>query len=460
MPGLSKVFETARRSLFAQRDAMDVTSHNIANAGTTGYTRQRAELTTTTPLPDRVGLLGTGVEMSSVSRLREKFIDTQYRNTNQSLSNASMQSRIFSQIEAIINEPSSNGLQSMMQGFSKAWQALAATPEDMGARQSVLQSASTLANGIQQIYSGLNQLRSDMKDEISSDIDKINELAKGIADFNEKIITAQNSGMTANDLMDSRDLKIDELSKIANIRTSFDAKGAINVSVGGISIVNQTDTVALRVRETGTKLSVTTTDFSSTATLTAGELGGLMTQYNTTIPGYLSSIDEFGQSIMDSVNQAHASGYGLKASSSDPSAPTGTLFFSSYGNGVLSVNSSLATNPRLIAASSTGAAGDNIQANKIANIFDQPTMNGGTVSHNQFYTALVGKIGTDSSDASREEASQNLILSQIEAQRNSFSGVSLDEEMTNMIRYQRAYDASAKLVKVVDEMMTTIIQTI
>jgi flagellar hook-associated protein 1 len=458
MAGLSQVFETARRSLFAQRDAMAVTSHNIANAGTTGYTRQRAELTTTIPLPDRVGLLGTGVEMSSVSRLREKFIDTQYRTTNQQLNNASMQSRIFSQIEAVVNEPSDNGLQSMMQGFSKAWQSLAATPEDMGARQIVLQSASTLSNGIQQIYSGLRQLRSDMKDEISANVDKINGLASEIADFNEKIMAASNSNMSANDLMDSRDLKIDELSKIANIRATEDNRGAMNISVGGVSIVNQTSTIPLMLKDNVTTLSVQTGPSGNQAQITGGELGGMLQQYNATIPGYQASLDQLGQSIMDSVNAVHSAGYGLKANASDPSAPTGTAFFTSYGNGVLMVNAALVTNPSLIAASSTGAAGDNVQANTIANIFDAPTMNGGTVSHNQFFAAFASKIGTDSSVASRDEENQQLILTQMENQRNSFSGVSLDEEMTNMIKFQRAYDASAKLVKTVDEMMTTIIQ--
>ncbi len=460
MPGLSKVFETARRSLFAQRDAMDVTAHNIANAGTTGYTRQRAELTTTVPLPDRVGLLGTGVEMSSVSRLREKFIDTQYRTTNQQLNNASMQSRIFSQIEAVVNEPSENGLQSMMQGFSKAWQSLASTPEDMGARQIVLQSATTLSNGIQQLYSGMNQLRNDMKDEVSANVEKINALSREIADFNEKIMTATNSKMSANDLMDSRDIKIDELSKIANIRVAEDSKGSMNISVGGVSIVNQTDTIPLEVKDNVTSLLIQTVSSGNPAQVTGGELGGMLQQYNTTIPGYQSSIDQLAQSIMSSVNSLHRAGFGLKTNPSDPAAPTGTNFFTSYGNGVLTVNAALSNNPSLIAASATGAAGDNAQANKLANVFDAPTMNGGTESQNQFYAAFTSKIGTDSGTAIREETNQQLILTQIANQRNSFSGVSLDEEMTNMIKFQRAYDASAKLVKTVDDMMITILQIV
>lgn len=459
MSGLAKIFETAKRSLFATRDAMDVTSHNIANAGTAGYTRQRAELTTTTPMRERAGLLGTGVEMSGVTRLRAKFIDTQYRATNQSLNSAAMQSRIFSQIEAIINEPSTNGLQSMMEGFSRAWQTLAATPEDMGVRQGVVQSALTLSKGLQAVYGGLTELRGDMKEEVSAEVDKINQLARQIADYNQKIVSAQNAGLSANDLMDSRDLTIDELSKVVNIRITLDAKGAINVSAGGMTIVNQMDTAALEVREIDSKLSVGLPQGSSAA-VTSGELGGLLTQYNVTIPGYAASLDELGQSIMDSVNAVHSAGYGLKARPTDPSAPTGTLFFSSYGNGVLQVNAALEDDPSLIAASATGASGDNAQANRIASIFDAPTMQGGVVSHNQFYAAFAGKIGTDASDAAREETSQNLILTQIESQRSSFSGVSLDEEMTNMIKYQRAYDASAKLITVIDDMMNTIIQSI
>jgi flagellar hook-associated protein 1 len=460
MAGLSQIFETARRSLFAQRDAMDVTSHNIANAGTAGYTRQRPELTTTIPLPDRVGMLGTGVEMSSISRLREQFIDTQYRSTNQSLNNASMQSRIFSQIEAVVNEPSDNGVQSMMQGFTKAWQSLAATPEDAGARSIVLQSASTLSNGIQQMYTGLTQLRSDMKDEISANVDKINGLATDIAALNQQIMTANNSKMSANDLMDSRDLKIDALSSIANIRASADTKGSINISVGGVSIVNQTDTIGLELKDNGTTLAVQAKNSGNSASLTGGELGGLMQQYNSVIPGYQASIDKFGQGIMDAVNAVHTVGYGLKLNASDPSAPTGTQFFTSYGNGVLTVNQALVDNPSLIAASTSGAPGDNAQANALAKVFDAPTMNGGASSLNQYYTSFTSKIGTDTSTASTDEQNQQLILTQLDSQRNSFSGVSLDEEMTNMLKFQRAYDASAKLVKTVDDMMVSIIQMV
>lgn len=457
MAGLSKVFETARRSLFAQRDAMDVTSHNIANANTPGFTRQRADLTTTAPLPDRIGLLGTGVGMTSVSRLREKFIDSQYRVTSSTLNNSGTQTRVFSQIEAIVNEPSETGLQSMMQGFYESWQALASTPEDMGSRQVVIQSAVSLSNGIRQVYSGMSQLRSDLKEEVVTNVQRINTLASEIADFNEKIVTMTNANMSANDLMDTRDLKIDELSALANIRTLQDTKGSINISIGGVSIVSQTDTLALAVKDSGTSLAVVGADSGNPALISNGELGGLLTQYNTVIPGYQSSIDELSQSIMDSVNTLHTAGYGLKAASTDPSAPTGTLFFTSYGNGVLTVNPNLEDDPALIAASASGAAGDNTQATAIANIFTAATMSGGTVSHNQFYTALAGKIGSDTSSAEREETNQELILTQISNQKNSFSGVSLDEEMTNMIKFQRAYEASAKLIKTVDDMMSTII---
>ncbi|HLP16653.1 MAG TPA: flagellar hook-associated protein FlgK [Bacteroidota bacterium] len=457
MAGLSKVFETARRSLFAQRDAMDVTSHNIANAGTTGFTRQRAELTTTTPLPDRVGLLGTGVEMSSVSRLREKFIDTQYRNTNQSLNNASMQSRIFSQIEGLLNEPSDNALQNMMQGFYKAWQTLASTPEDTGARQVVLQSARTLSNGINQLYTGFTQLQNDLKEEAVAKVDTVNALARDIASFNEKIMTAKNGNLSANDLMDSRDLKIDELSKLVNMRVSEDNQGALNVSVGGVSIVNQTDTISLELKDNGTTISINATGSSNSSQIINGELGGILKQYNTVLPAYKGSIDTMSQSIMDGVNAVHQTGYGLKTQATDPTAPTGTLFFTSYGNGVLTVNPDIVDNLNLIAASTDGSAGNNKTAIQIANLFDTPTMSGGTISVHQYYNAFASRIGTESADAARDEQSQTLILTQVEGQRNSFSGVSLDEEMTNMIKFQRAYDASAKLIKTVDDMMNSII---
>ncbi len=455
MAGINKVFETARRSLFAQRNAMDVTAHNIANAGTVGYTRQRADLTTTAPTRESVGLLGSGVELSSVSRLRDNFIDTQVRNSQQSLGSSTLQSRIFDQIEAIMNEPSSNGLQSMMQNFSKAWQTLATTPEDLGARQIVLQSARSLSTGIKQIQNNFSSLRSDIKDEIVSKVNKINTLTSQISDLNKKILDASNANLTANDLMDTRDNKIDELSQLANVKTYEDTKGVIRVNVGGVTVADENSAVPFSVTDNGTTLSVGIASSTSAANINSGELGGMLTHYNDVIPKYMSDIDTLATSIFTEVNTVHNAGFGLGTP-----APTGNDFFSSYTNGTLTITPTIESDPRLIAASKTGAAGDNDVATQIANIFETPTMNGGTVTHQQYYNMLLGKIGSDASRVKQETDGQQLIMIQLQSQRNSFSAVSLDEEMTNMIKFQRSYDASAKLIKAVDEMMSTIIQMV
>ncbi len=455
MSGLSVILETARRALMANRVAMDTVGHNVANASTPGYTRQRVDLTATTPLRTQVGFLGTGVEVQAITRIREQFIDTQIRSTNDMLGKATSQQTILSQIEAIINEPSEYGLANQLDAFFNAFQNLAVHPEESAYRNAVLQQADSITKIFHQYDSNFKQLQQDLKTDVATKIQTINSLVKTINELDLKIIEAAASGIEPNDLRDKRDYAIQELSKIVRVNVSEDARGSVLVAVGGVVIASKSGYVELDTRMNGNSIEVFSTESNRTIQINSGSLGGVLEEYNTTIPSYLDRLNTLATTLINQVNAVHSAGYGI----GNP-PPTGYNFFVGTDAFDIEVNPELIENPNRIATSGTGAPGDNSIAIALSNIRKQPVLNGGSATIPQYYSAFVSDLGSAIDSANKLLTTQNLILSQLEVQRAAVSGVSIDEEMTNMIKFQRAFDASARMVHTVDEMFQTLLNMV
>ena len=455
MPGLSQILEIARRALTSQQLGMNVTSHNISNANTPGYSRQRADLVATSPIASIGGLLGTGVTVANIGRIREGFIDQQIRLANNSYGSATAQQTILSQVEGAFNEPSDNGLGALMTKFFNSFQDLAAHPEESGARNTVLQQGTMLAQTFRRLSTNLTQLRSDMVDDIQSKIDRINVLADDISTLDTQIVGAIASGADPSDMRDQRDLKIEELSTLANVNVSEDSLGSVMVSVGGMVIASRSGPMALDATMVGGTLKITTAGEGATVNLNGGELGGMLKAYNTDIPGTLSKLDDLAGAIISRVNTLHAAGFGLGTP-----PPTGINFFSGTSAADIDVDPAIANNVNNIAASGNGDPGNNEAALALSRVGDDPLLNGNTTSVTQFYGSLVSAIGTSVSAASSTLQSQGLILTQLGDQRSSVSGVSIDEEMTNLIKFQRSYDAAARVVTTVDQLFQTIINMV
>ena len=226
MSGLSLILETARRALMTQQAAISVTSHNISNASTEGYTRQRANLSATPALWERYGYVGTGVEVESITRLRDGYLDGQVRYSNSIESSATTQQNVLSQVEASFNEPSDAGLSSAMTAFFNSWQDLSTHPEDSSSRNAVIQQGTLLSQGFQRLHTELTQEYHSMNDDIAGTMSSINQLTSEISDLNTQIVAAQTTGAEPNDLEDARDSKLDDLSKLVNISVSTDTGGA------------------------------------------------------------------------------------------------------------------------------------------------------------------------------------------------------------------------------------------
>lgn len=455
MSGINGILEIGKRSLTGQRVGIDVTSHNIANASTPGYSRQRLTLQTTEPIKETYGLLGTGVTMVSIDRLREGFIDQQVRNANTYLGEASQQARILGQIEAATNEPSESGLGAMMTRLFNAFQDLSLHPEESASRNNVVQSASMMSDTFHRLTAGLVQLKGDLALDTEARVDQINRIVKEIYDVDQRILGLKASGVAANDALDIRDRKLDELSTLADVKVSVDDLGSVLISLGGMQLESRTGYIGLTTKTVGTTLTVVTEGTSIPVTVQSGELGGILETLNVTIPGYESKLDTLASALITRINQVHAAGFGV----GNP-VPTGINFFTGSGAKDIAVNNVIVANIGAVASSSDGAPGNNDVAVALARVQNELLLNGNSSTIGQFYNGFISDLGATVQTVANDAESQQLVLKQLENQRSSISGVSIDEEMVELIKFQRGFDAAAKVINTVNEMYLTIIEMV
>ena len=452
MSGLSLILETARRALQAQQVGIGVTSHNIANASTPGYSRQVAGLVPTEPLATPNGMLGTGVMVATVTRMRDQFIDGQMRDVNQSMSRSSMENQILTQVQSSFNEPSDTALSGSLTKFFNSWQDLSVNPEDSSSRNAVLQRADQLAQSFHSLNGELTQLRSSLVDDVSAKVTKINTLTAQLSKLDLQITNARALGQNANDAMDQRDEKLQELSGIINISVSFDARGSMTVAAGGSVIASGAGSLDLTSSVVGNQITIQTALGGPALAVTGGELGGVLNMYNTWIPNTLTQLDQAAGALIARTNQLHEAGYGLGTP-----PPTGTAFFTGTGAADINVNAALRANPNLIAASSDGTPGNNATALALAGMQNESLLNGNSVTVSQFYNGIVSSLGSAVDSADNTSTQQGSVLKGLQNQQSSVAGVSLDEEMANLIMFQKGYAAAAKVVSTVNDMFNTIL---
>ena len=447
---ISRIFDIASRSLGVYQRALDATSNNVANTNNPDYARQVVVFGSERSQILAGGEFGTGVKIDEISRIKDNMTDIQIRSYNQKFSDVNKRSTVLGQVETLFSEPSDLGLSSLISSFYNSWDGLASSPNSTPLRNTVIQAADKLSSKIENIHDGLDTVRVNLKSEISEKVDELNTNVQEIQDLNKQITSAVFAGQSANDLMDRRDKKVDELSKLANINVTKDSQGAFSISIGGIFAVDEFSSTKFKASFASGKISLTTDDGSATATLNGGELNASMDLYNNQIAGYQDSLNTIAQTIMDSVNTEHRKGFKLDGT------PAGD-FFTSYSpsGGVLKFDSD--TN-NIAASGTAGNSGDSNNAINIAKLAEQPSIDGKTVS--EYYNSFISGLGTEKSKNDQSAQSNQLVLDQLNNQKSSYSGVSIDEEMTNVIKFQKSYDASAKLIKVADDMIQTLLNMV
>jgi flagellar hook-associated protein 1 FlgK len=460
----------ANRALVAQQIGLDTTGHNIANANTDGFTRQAAEMEASTPFtlagtsrPQQPGQLGTGVDVTNIKRFRDGFLDLQYRQEQQLLGQWTSSQDALSKIEQAFNEPSSEGLASALSQFWNNWSSLANNPESQSFRKSLVESAQTLTSQMNQLYNTLAGQQRNLDTDVQLRVTDINNLTQQIARLNDQIIRIVGAGDQPNDLRDQRDLLLDQLSKIVNITYAESDNGSVTVNIGGRTAVYGNQSFQLKTQEDPT------TGFSQVywadafresqvpplpldqANITSGQLYGDIQARDVTLADTLDQLNSLGATLITQVNEVHSQGFGLNDA-------TGLPFFAGTGADDIAVSDAITGDlDNVAAASSQLSPGDGSNALAIHDLQRQLVMNNGSATIEDFYAGLVANLGVQSQQAQGMAKNEQLLSDHLAEQRQSVGGVSLDEETTNLIRYQHAYNAAARVVTAVDEMLDKLI---
>jgi len=455
MPGLFQGIEIGRRALMTHQLSLTTTGHNIANVDTPGYSRQRVHVCATLPERSTIGILGTGVEVIDIKHVRDLFLGQQFRRENKSLGQWSYREKIMSEIETVFNEPSDNTLANMLNNFWDSWSALSTYD---GSRANILAVADSLTGGFHQLADELFRLRESVDQDIANVVTDVNRIAAEIANINNQVKSQEMGGTHANDLRDRRDRLLDELSTLIDVNSIEHDTGEVTVYIGAMSIVNGPETIRIEteVRNIdgvpihelvweGTDIGLDNIN---------GQLKGLLDARDVILPEYQEELNTLARTLVEEVNALHVSGYGLNGT-------TGVAFFdpNCLEATTIKVNFAVASDPSRIAASASGEEGDQEIAIAISKLRDAEVMGNGTQSINDYYNSMIGALGVRSREAKSFSANFELLVQQIEFSRQSVQGVSLDEEMTNMVKYQQAYDAAARFITAMDQALDTVIAT-
>lgn len=565
---LSIGLDTAVKALRAHQLAVDVAAHNIANAQTPGFSRQRVLLrpiglegSAWSSRDSLLGRAGFGVDARDVHRIRDAFMDYQARQALSARGQHSAFSTPLRNAEAVFNDPSDDGLSALLARFWAAWHDVANEPESSAARTALVHAAQTFTLRVQAAHAEIDLQRRNLNQQVTALADEINAYAREIAGLNLQIKQVELNGERANDLRDRRDLLLDKLSEVASIQYSESQTGEVSVYLGSHELVFGTTARTIvagpdPADTTMTKLTWQVDGFDVVAN--GGKLKGVLDARDQALPDLMRKLDAFAMGIINGVNTIHRQGYGLDNT-------TGLDFLQGTGAGDIQLNPVLAANPHQIAtAANPNAPGDASIALRIAGLELQPNMAagipaanlvtgetlsagvtltglavagslqpgnytivenppasgtlelqyngnpigtytaaaisspGGTITFmngsnvvatlhvavtgsysaaqqvadltapgndtirvdvapGSFYANLVAVLGADVNRALGMEQSAGLLVDHLDTMRQATHGVNIDEEVTNLQAAQHAYNAAARVITVIDDMLDTLI---
>lgn len=501
--------ETVRRGMTAQQQALYVTGHNIANANTPGYSRQRVNFEQTPPYPFASqnrpvmpGQMGTGVEGGTVQRMREEFLDVQYRGENMKYGYWNTRAEALYKMEEIMNEPSDEGLAKTLDRFWQSLQDLAVNPSNSGARSVVRQRGIAVAETFHYLSSSLKSIRDDLKNELDVTIKAVNSLARQLNDINKQISEVEVHGYLPNDLYDERNRLLDELSQYVNIKVTPVSSGgsALKIAEGRFTVelvdrtgstvigtlvdgrLGQVNELQLSYQDNVTKtgpivgFSLGNTPFLTVEHLKEnGKIGALLYSYGysenggTTTKGLypemLGDLNAMAKAFADEFNKIHSTGWSITEIKSGTKLASNDFFKYDLPDvaGTLKIDDEIMKSLDRIAASKStsstpGQIGDGSNAQALAEV-KNGVMNiaGNTTTIQNFYESLIGQMAVNAQEAKRLSENSEVLRQSVDERRMAVSSVSLDEEMMNMMKFQHAYNASARMITMIDQMLDKII---
>lgn len=456
---------TALSSLFAHQRALGITGQNVANANTDGYSRQRVDMrsvggSVTPAMFSTSPGIGQGVNSDKVTRSRDQFLESRAHTEHALTSNLSAQQTTLDGVEKTFGEPSENGLQALMADYWAGWGDISNAPDDLAARSQMVQAGATLADGMHTARASLDAQWNGEHVKAQALVDDINSTAKTVADLNKAIIRATQSGLPSNELADQRDALIVNLAEKTGATARPGKDGTVDVYLAGTTLVRGGDAQALRLdgatdpdnSAAGNPPKIVWAKDGYPATIT-GELGASVTAMTTTIPAYRDRLDAVANEIVTQVNNAHANGYDLNGN------PGGALFLGGppVTAANITINPAVVADPALVAASSQPTVPPAKPSKDGGNADAIAMLGTGPASPDTAYRRMITDLGVQTQGVTRGVAIQSAITLQVDAARESVSGVSIDEEMTNMVAYQHGYEAAGRLMTAIDEMLDTLI---
>lgn len=471
MATLGHIIATGAESLGNSRVGVDVTGHNISNSQTPGYSRQTVNLETKQPLSWGRAAIGDGSRITDVSRSHDSFIENQLRQEIQNTGYHQSRSDGLARIESLFNPELTATVRDKLTGFFNALREFSNYPEEASVRTSLVAAGTSLTDAINTTHASVVRIQGDVSAEIESKVSAVNAKTQEIARLNAGIKEfSTNGASSANDLEDRRDKVLRELSEIIEVSSYKDQNEQFCVrGPGGQLLVDGKHNIRLGFEDDHEKSSfprIFTLDDASrprtdiTGKIKTGQLAGLVQVRDKDAGELRKELNTLASEFGMKMNEIHRQGYGLN----EYERTNGRNFFEGHnpGDGEPAANIKVSTliendTSAISAAFTQGASGDNVIANQMVRFFYDPKFDGDRSTVSECYDRFVAKIGFDSMKAKEDHKAANIVRTQLDGQREAISGVSLDEEAANMMKYQHLFTASSRIITTADEMFKTVL---
>lgn len=469
MAGIFHTLNIGSESLFANRQGVDTTAHNIANAQTEGYSRQRVKLSSRDPHSRYNLTIGNGVFVDGIWRSHNQFVEKQLGQAVAKQGASEAKQSAIQDLELIFSPELSASIADEITGFFAAMQDLSAAPDDLTARNVVIQQGQNVSAAFKKVQGELTWIQDSLNETVKEEASLVTSKLSTIAELNVKIRALENENLgTANDFRDKRDLAIRELAGKIDLHTYEDRHGMVVVrGPGDQLLVEGAHAAKFQVRRDAetSNYGLFATDFEGNhawelgSKLTGGSMQGIIDVRDRVIGTLKRENNTLARTFVDEVNSVHRQGFGIGAFSEN----RGRDFFrpmsqSEEAAAEISVSTSILNNTDAIGASSTiNTPGDNVVANALISLKHKKMLSGGEASFVDFYANMAGDLGIEAVRANNIAEADKLLVADLTSRREAVSGVSLDEEAANMIKWQTAFTASSKVITTADEMLETVL---
>ncbi len=467
MSGLFHSLNIGSESLFASRQGVDTAGHNIANAHTEGFSRQRVNLETRQPSETRGVVIGNGVFVKNITRAHDQFLEKQINDTHQDLGHSTARFDSMKPLEAIYSPELNNTPAAELDKFFNSLHDLSSFPEELPVRTSVRENAQNVVNAFRRVDDSLKTARSDLNDRIAGEVTEANTLIDQIARLNIEIkATETSSSKEVSDLLDQQDKILRDLTQKMDITYYRGDQGMVVVRGPAETLLvdrGQAATVNVSRSGDGEMYDIVVLDGAAkkptivTHENKRGRLAGMVEVRDQVAPNLLANNNAMAANFANSFNEIHRQGFGLKEYKEN----TGRDFFKmdddpNRAAETLAIDDHIVESTNAISvAASPNAPGDNVLVNRMVRLKEQKTMGDATIQ--DYYANYVGVFGLDLQRSQQTKDADETLVRNLNARRDSVSGVSMDEEATNLLKWQANFTASSKVITTVDEMIETVL---